>query len=105
VGDKTAVRLIQQFGDLAGVQRACVTQPLVKPLTPRLAALIADHADYLQTAIQVSAIRRDVPILKATSLLKTAIPSSTASPPEWEEVVEEWGVRKFAEAVMKPETT
>jgi len=104
VGDKTAVRLIQQFGDLAGVQRACATQPLVKPLTPRLAGLITDHADYLQTAIQVSAIRRDVPIPKATSLLKAAIPSSPASPQQWEEVVDEWGVRRFAEAVMRPET-
>ncbi|MGA1146857.1 MAG: hypothetical protein ACO3YU_07645, partial [Candidatus Nanopelagicales bacterium] len=61
-------------------------------------------ADYLETAIAVSAIRRDVPIPKAKSLLKTAIPASPASPQDWEEVVDEWGVRRFAEAAMKPAT-
>jgi len=101
VGDKTAVRLIQQFGDLASVQRACTEDPPMKPLTPRLAGLITDHADYLQTAVQVSAIRRDVPISKGTSILKTAIPSAPAAPQEWEEVVDEWGVRRFAEAAMR----
>lgn len=101
VGDKTAVRLIQQFGDLAGVKRACLSQPLVMPLTPRLAGLITDHADYLDRAIQVSAIRRDVPIPKAKSLLTAAIPSTPAAPREWEAAVDEWGVRRFAEAAME----
>ena len=101
VGDKTAVRLIQQFGDLTGVQRACAAQPLIKPLTPRLAELITDHADYLRTAIRVSAIRRDVPIPKAKSILLTAIPSTPVAPQEWEDAVDEWGVRRFAEAAMR----
>ena len=101
VGDKTAVRLIQQFGDLTGVQRACAAQPLIKPLTPRLAGLITDHADYLRTAIRVSAIRRDVPIPKAKSILLTAIPSTPVAPQEWEDAVDEWGVRRFAEAAMR----
>jgi len=101
IGDKTAVRLIQQFGDLAGVQRACTEDPLVKPLTPRLAGLITDHADYLQTAIQVSAIRRDVPIPKGMSMVKSAIPSTPVAAKEWEETVDEWGVRRFAEAAMR----
>jgi 5'-3' exonuclease len=104
VGDKTAVRLIQQFGDLSGVQQACVTQPLVKPLTPRLAGLITDHSEYLQTALKVSAIRRDVPIPRAKSLVMAAIPSAPAAPREWEEAVDEWGVRRFAEAAMRPVT-
>ena len=77
IGDKTAVRLIQQFGDLAGVQRACGEEPLIKPLTPRLAGLINDHADYLQTAKAVSAIRRDVPVPDAATLLRLPIPTFT----------------------------
>lgn len=101
VGDKTAVRLVQQFGDVTGVQRACAVQPLVKPLTPRLAGLITDHADYLRTAIRVSAIRRDVPIPKAKSILRTAIPSTPVAPREWKDAVDEWGVRRFAEAAMR----
>lgn len=101
VGEKTAVRLIQQFGDLAGVQQACVNEPLPKPLTPRLAGLITDHADYLRTAIQVSSIRRDVPIPRPASLLNAPIPSSPTAPREWEQAVDEWGVRRFAEAVMR----
>lgn len=104
VGDKTAVRLIQQFTDLAGVQQACATGPPIKPLTPRLAALITDHADYLSTAKAVSAIRKDVPIPHAEKLLRTPIPASPNEPKDWEVAVEEWGVRRFAEAAMKPRT-
>lgn len=101
VGEKTAVRLIRQFTDLAGVQRACATDPLVRPLTPRLASLIVDHAAYLQTAIAVSAIRKDVPIRNADALLNHPIPVSPAQPKAWDRAVDEWGVRRFAESAMK----
>lgn len=104
IGEKTATRLIQQFGDLAGVQGACAAQPLIKPLTPRLAGLITDHSDYLRTALQVSEIRRDVPIANAASLVSSPIPSSPASPNEWDGAVDEWGVRRFAEAAMAAPT-
>jgi 5'-3' exonuclease len=100
VGDKTAVRLIQQFGDLTGVQQACNEEPLIKPLTPRLAGLINDHADYLATAKAVSAIRKDVPIPDATKLLRQPIPVSATEPNTWAQAVDEWGVRKFAESAM-----
>ena len=101
VGDKTAVRLIQQFGDLASIQQACTTEPLVKPLTLRLAGLITDHADYLHTAKMVSAIRRDVPIPDAKKLLGQPIPTSPQQQNSWEAAVDEWGVRRFAESAMK----
>ena len=100
VGDKTAVRLVQQFGDLAGVQQACAAAPLVKPLTPRLAGLITDHADYLMAALEVSAIRTDVPIPDAEQLLRQPIPSSPIDPKTWVAVVDDWGVRRFAESAM-----
>ena len=101
VGEKTAVRLIQHFGDLAGVQHACASEPLVKPLTPRLAGLITAHADYLRAAMQVSAIRLDVPIPEANSIVKTSIPATPADPNQWDDAVDEWGVRRFAEAAMQ----
>lgn len=100
VGDKTAVRLIQQFGNLAGVQQACTTEPVLKPLTPRLAGLITDHADYLNTAIQVSTIRCDVPIDNAKKLLTKQIPTKPTEPEAWNQAVDEWGVRRFAESAM-----
>lgn len=100
VGDKTAVKLIQQFETLTGVQRACSRQPLVKPLTPRLAGLITDHADYLKTALEVSTIRRDVPIDDARTLLAKSIPTKPVEPEEWAQAIDEWGVRRFAEAAM-----
>ena len=100
VGEKTAVRLIQQFSDLAGVQRACLGDPLVKPLTPRLAGLITDHADYLVAAKMVSAIRTDVPIPQAKKLLRRGIPASPCDPRAWESAVDAWGVRRFAESAM-----
>ena len=100
VGDKTAVRLIRQFRDLTGVQQASTEEPLIKPLTPRLAGLINDHADYLATAKVVSAIRTDVPIPDAKKLLRQPIPPSPTDAKAWEEAVDEWGVRKFAESAM-----
>ena len=100
VGDKTAVRLIQQFGDLTGVQQACNEEPLIKPLTPRLAGLINDYADYLATAKAVSAIRKDVPIPDAKKLLRQPIPASPQDPKAWEAAVDDWGVRRFAESAM-----
>lgn len=105
IGEKTATRLIQQFGDLGGVQRACAAQPLVKPLTPRLAGLISEHNEYLRTALKVSQIRRDVPIANAALLVKEPIRSSPSSPHEWDAAVDEWGVRRFAEAAMVSPTS
>lgn len=101
VGEKTAVKLIQQFADLIGVQQACSEVPLIKPLTPRLAGLITDHADYLATAKAVSTIRTDVPIPGATKLLRQPIPTSPQQHKAWETAVDEWGVRRFAESAMK----
>lgn len=101
VGEKTAVRLIQQFETLAGVQQACIQQPLVKPLTPRLAGLITDHRDYLATAVEVSTIRRDVPIGNAKKMLSKPIPTKPTEPEAWSQAVDEWGVRRFAESAMK----
>ena len=101
VGEKTAVRLIQQFESLAGVQQACSEVPLVRPLTPRLAGLITDHADYLARAVEVSSIRRDVPIDNANKLLAKQIPMKPVELEAWNQAVDEWGVRRFAESAMK----
>jgi 5'-3' exonuclease len=101
IGEKTGMRLIQQFGDLAGVQRACGEEPLIKPLTPRIAGLINDHADYLQTAKAVSTIRTDVPVPDFKKLLRQPIPTSPQQQRAWERAVDEWGVRRFAESAMK----
>lgn len=100
IGEKTAVRLIQQFSTLAGVHTACAKQPLEKPLTPRLANLITESADYLQTAITVSAIRKDVPIKQAEKLLRGPIPTSPSETQKWNQIIDEWGVRRFAESAM-----
>lgn len=105
VGEKTAVRLIQQFGDIDGVQAACSIEPLVKPLTPRLARLISEHADYLESAIAVGAIRRDVPIKEAKDLLRRTIPTTPKQPTSWSSTVDDWGVRRFAESVMRAPST
>jgi len=100
IGDKTAVRLIQQFGNLAGVQQACRSEPPIKPLTPRLAGLINDHADYLQVAKTVSAIRTDVPIPDIEQTVTTPIPQAPVDVQAWEMLIDEWGVRRFAQGAV-----
>lgn len=101
IGEKTAVRLIQHFGDLAAVQKACAGDSVAKPLTPRLADLITDHQAYLSTAVSVSSIRRDVPIPEVRELLTRTIPVSAAEPGVWSSAIDAWGVRRFAEAAMR----
>jgi 5'-3' exonuclease len=53
IGEKTAAALITAFGDLRGIM-AAAQEPPVKPLTPRIATLLRDHADVLEISQQVA---------------------------------------------------
>lgn len=103
VGEKTAVRLLQHFGSLEALQTACNSSHFDKPLTPRIAASVLEATDYLTSAVAVSRLRRDVPIDDEQRLLTEAIPTSPVLEREWNEAVEEWGVRRFAEGAMNPQ--
>lgn len=100
IGDKTATALVKQFGSLAEVVKACSSDTLDKPLTPRIASAILNASEYLAAAQIVSTVRSDVPIPNAPTVLESAIPVTPADPDSWGTAVDEWGVRRFAEAAM-----
>lgn len=94
IGPKTASALINHFGSLDAVLSAATDGTTGKPLTPRIAALLVDHADQARMARLVSTAATDAPVLD----IPTAIPSVPADPARLATLLEEWGVqRQFAD--------
>lgn len=89
IGAKTAAGLIEAFGDLDGILAACA-QPR-KPLTPRLVALLQEHADAVRAASPVVHLVRDLPIADDITL-----PTTARDPAALAALQQEWGVTKFA---------
>jgi 5'-3' exonuclease len=84
VGAKTAVRLIDAFGDLDGVLRAAENP--VPPLTPRIAGAVAAHADALHAARRVAT---------GVTTLRISVPSWSPRrirPRVLDALATEWGV-------------
>lgn len=86
IGVKTAIRLIQAFGDLDGVLRAALNA--TAPLTPRLAKTLCEHAESLRAARTV-----------ATAVTTLNIPTRALSrrpirPRLLSDLTTEWGVER-----------
>ena len=100
IGEKTAVALISAFGSLDKVRQASGSEPVEKPLTPRLARLVVENAAYLNAAERVAAIRRDVPIPDLHDVIMQPIPASASHPQTWDNLLAEWGVQRFAQGAV-----
>ena len=82
IGEKTAARLIADYGDLEGVLAAASAKRLSPALTNRLAAGV----DYLAGAREVVRVRRDLPLgLSPDDLL---LPTEPAQPELFAELAE-----------------
>lgn len=90
IGEKTATKLITEFGGLHEVLVAAADGPVERPLTPRLAELLNTHADYLDAAVRVSTAATDVALPKLSPL----IPNEPARPKALEQLCAEWGVTR-----------
>lgn len=90
VGPKTAVALIAAFESLNGVLGAAQRQPVVKPMTPRLAATIDASSGAVHRARIVTTVVRDL-------VLPGSIPAVEESKPQrsaLRSVASEWGVER-----------
>ncbi|KAA1415899.1 5'-3' exonuclease [Nocardioides humilatus] len=87
VGEKTAMTLLQRFGDIDGLVTAS-TDP-TSDLAPGPRLKIKEAADYLAVAPQVVAVARDLDLPRGDAL---ALPSSPADPGLLEELTERWGI-------------
>ncbi|TQL68580.1 5'-3' exonuclease [Nocardioides albertanoniae] len=72
VGEKTAAKLLQQFGDLEGII-AAVADPATS-ITKAQRQKFVDAADYLAVAPEVVAVARNLPLDRS----RTALPSTPA---------------------------
>lgn len=97
IGPKTAAALINHFGSLEATLAAAADGPVAKPLTPRLAGLLVDHADQALMARFVSMAATDAPVTD----IATAIPSVPADPSQLSSLLEAWGVERQFAALAK----
>jgi len=96
VGEKTALALLQAYPTLTDLITAAETQPLKKPLTPRIAEAIMASRAYLSAAQTVTTLRDDV-ALASTDL---APPLTPRDPDALNQILQEWGVEHFVDEAM-----
>jgi 5'-3' exonuclease len=98
IGEKTAARLLTQFGSLTGLLEATVAGDARVP--PRVALKLAAAADYLTRAPGVVRVVTDATIVFSGP---DSIPRAPADPERLAELAETWGldssVRRLTEAM------
>lgn len=86
IGEKTAARLLADFGDLAGIM-AAVDDPKAK-LTPSQRRRLDEARPYLAVAPKVVRVAGDVPLPD----VDTALPRAPRDPAALEELAGRWGL-------------
>ncbi|WP_329572173.1 5'-3' exonuclease [Kitasatospora sp. NBC_01266] len=86
IGEKTAVQLIHQFGDLAGI-RAAAADPFAK-LTPARRKNLLEAATYLDVAPTVVRVATDLPLPD----FDPALPQEPLDPMTLETLSDRWGL-------------
>jgi len=98
VGPKTASSLINHFGSLDAVLDAAHSAQIAKPLTPRIAGLLVEHADQARMARFVSTAAIDAPVLDSD----TRLPLEPRDPSALDGLLAEWGVeRQYADLIKQ----
>jgi 5'-3' exonuclease len=92
VGEKTAAKLVDQYGDLSGILAAVGENRLAPTIALRLAAAI----DYLGAAREVVAVRTDA----ALPALDLTLPSAPVQPERFAELAELLGLGGSAERIV-----
>ena len=85
VGEKTAAKLLAAPGDLAGLQRAAA-DPTSK-ITPKVRASIVDSADYIERAVRVVTVVRDLKV--DADVHRPSTPTNTEG---LNTLIERWGL-------------
>ncbi|MFJ3494700.1 5'-3' exonuclease H3TH domain-containing protein [Streptomyces sp. NPDC086091] len=86
IGEKTAAKLLAEFGDLAGIE-AAVDDPAAK-LTPSQRKRLVEARPYLAVAPKVVRVAGDVPLPEMDTLL----PRTPREPATLEGLAERWGL-------------
>ncbi len=98
VGARTAVGLLERYGDLASLRAAVAAG--TAPIRPSIIRGLVDGADYLDRAVPVVQVA-DVPLAE----VEVAIPPTPADPQRLADLAERWGVttsvQRLTEALAK----
>ncbi len=94
VGEKTAAKLLTQFGDLAGIQAAAL-DPAAK-LTPTQRKRIIEAADYLAVAPEVVRVATDIRLPDVDPTL----PTEPLDPMALESLASRWGLGSSLQRVV-----
>lgn len=86
IGEKTAAKLLAEFGDLAGIM-AAAADPAAK-LTPSQRRRLTEARPYLAVAPKVVRVAEDVPLPD----VDTALPRAPHDPAALEDLAERWGL-------------
>ncbi|WP_435897383.1 5'-3' exonuclease [Streptomyces tsukubensis] len=86
IGEKTAAKLLEAYGDLAGIV-AAAGDPRSK-LTPAQRRRLDEARDYLAVAPEVVRVAADVPL----PAFDPALPSEPRDPAALEELARQWGL-------------
>lgn len=87
VGERTAATLLQQFGDLTGIQSAAEDPSSV--MRPGVQQKILNAGDYLRRASEVVPVVRDVPLAE----VDLRLPNAAADPARLQALGQRWGVQ------------
>ena len=94
VGEKTAARLIERYGSIAGILAALDDSD--SSFAPGLRAKLAAARDYLAVAPTVVRVALDVPLPE----LPTALPTAPADPDRLLELAERWNLAGSARRLV-----
>ncbi|WP_158883815.1 5'-3' exonuclease [Amycolatopsis anabasis] len=95
IGEKTAAKLITQFGSLRGLLAAAQNEDPAVPAKTR--AKLAEAADYLAVAPTVVAVAADAPVELSRP---DTVPSAPADPDRVAELAERWNLGKSVERLL-----
>jgi 5'-3' exonuclease len=90
IGAKTAAALVTAFGSLDAILAAARDEPERRPMTPRLAAALADSADTARRALQVARVVADLSLPS----VPTSLPTAPADAARLAALAAEWGVQR-----------
>lgn len=97
IGEKTAAKLITQFGSLQALIAAAEDGD--NRITPRIRGKLADAADYLAAAPSVVRVVRDAPVVLDRT--GDAIPRRPADPDRVAEIGRRWGLGGSLDRLLK----
>jgi 5'-3' exonuclease len=95
IGEKTAAKLITQFGSLQALLEAATASDARVPLKTRLR--LSDAADYLKVAPTVVRVAADAPIKQSRA---DTVPSEPADPDRVAELAERWNLGRSVERLL-----